>query len=141
MSKSILVAVDGSPHSIAGARYAATLARGLGHALEVVHVTAPNLLLPSIYPEAHQRVEEANTRQADEILSKAKAAAAQEGVSATGIRLSDGTADAVAELAKADRVYAVVVGARGHGVLARAMLGSFADRLVHVCTKPLFIVR
>lgn len=141
MGKSILVAVDGSAQSLAGVRYAAALARAMGLGLELVHVTAPNLLLPGIYPEAHQRVEDANARQADEVLSKAKAAAAQEGVSATGIRLSDGTADAVAELARADRIYAVVVGARGHNVLARAMLGSFADRLVHVCTRPLFIVR
>jgi nucleotide-binding universal stress UspA family protein len=35
----------------------------------------------------------------------------------------------------------VVIGARGHNPLARVMLGSVADRLVHVCTKPVLVVR
>ena len=140
-ARSIVVAVDGSDASTAGVRYGARLSKLTGEALEVVFVSAPNLLLPSIYPEAHRKVEEAQAEHAKEVLSKAKAAAAQEGVSATGLRLTDGTADAIAELAKDERVHWVVVGARGHHPVARAMLGSFADRLVHVCPKPVFVVR
>jgi nucleotide-binding universal stress UspA family protein len=122
-------------------RYAATVAKAKGAQLELAYVSAPNLLLPSIYPEAHRRVEEAAAAEAESVLNRARAAAEQEGVSSVGVRLTDGTADAVAELAKADRVWAVVVGARGHHPFSRAMLGSFADRLVHVCTKPVFVVR
>jgi nucleotide-binding universal stress UspA family protein len=141
MTKSIVVAVDGSAHALEGVRYAAPIAKAMGAQLEVAYVMPPNLLLPTIYPEAHRRVEEANAAQADEILSRAKQAAAEAGVPAIGVRLSDGTADAIAELAKSDRVWAVVAGARGHNALARVMLGSFADRLVHVCTKPVLLVR
>jgi nucleotide-binding universal stress UspA family protein len=141
MDKSIVVAVDGSPHSLDGVRYAAPLARAMGAQLELAFVMPPNLLLPNIYPEAHRRVEEANAARADDVLSRAKQVAAEAGVSAVGIRLSDGTADSVAELAKADRVWAVVAGARGHNALARVMLGSFADRLVHVCPKPVLLIR
>lgn len=141
MNETIVVAVDGSPTSLAGVGFAAQIARVRGAQLELAYVSPPNLLLPAIYPDAHRRVDEREAAKAIEILSRAKEVAAKAGVSAVGVRLSDGTADAVANLAQADRVWAVVVGARGHNALARVMLGSFADRLVHVCEKPVFVVR
>jgi nucleotide-binding universal stress UspA family protein len=139
--KQIVVAVDGSAPSISGVRYAARLAKALGMQVETAFVSPPNLLLPSIYPEAHREVEARAAEHAAEVLAKARAAAAQEGMNAVGIRLGDGTADAIANLAQSDQVYAVVVGVAGHSAVARALLGSFADRLVHVCTKPVFVVR
>jgi nucleotide-binding universal stress UspA family protein len=34
----------------------------------------------------------------------------------------------------------VVAGSRGQGAVARALLGSVSDRLVHLCPKPILVV-
>ena len=141
MNTSIVVAIDGSEQSLQGIRFAAPLARAVGAQLELVYVSPPNLLLPSIYPEAHREVERAHAAQAADVLLRGRRVATELGVASTGVRLTDGTADAVAELANAERVYGVVVGARGHNVVERVLLGSFADRLLQVCTRPVFLVR
>jgi nucleotide-binding universal stress UspA family protein len=141
MDKSIIVAVDGSEPALEGLRFAAPIARAMGAELELVYAAPPNLLLPDIYPEAHRRVEEEHASAAAQVLRQAHRLAIELNVPASTHRLAEGGADAVADRAKADRVWAVVVGARGHNALARVMLGSFADRLVHVCPKPVLLVR
>jgi nucleotide-binding universal stress UspA family protein len=35
----------------------------------------------------------------------------------------------------------VVVGNKGRGAVSRVLLGSVADRLVHICKRPLLVVR
>ena len=141
MNKSIIVAVDGSPTSLEGIRFAAPIARGLGAELELVYVSPPNLLLPAIYPEAHRRIEQEHAALAAQVLRKSHRLAIELEVPASTHRLTDGGAEAIAEMARADRVWAVVVGARGHNALARVLLGSFADRLVQVCPKSVLVVR
>ena len=34
----------------------------------------------------------------------------------------------------------VVIGSRGRNSFARVFLGSIADRLVHICTRPVLVV-
>jgi nucleotide-binding universal stress UspA family protein len=50
-------------------------------------------------------------------------------------------AETLAELAKAGEVDLVVVGHRGRNALSRALMGSVADRLVQICSKPVLVVR
>ncbi len=38
-------------------------------------------------------------------------------------------------------VWGVVVGAKGHNMASRVLLGSVADRLTHICSKPVTVVR
>lgn len=45
----ILVAVDGSPHSLRGVRMAGVLAGPLKLAVDLVYVSFPNLLPPTVY--------------------------------------------------------------------------------------------
>jgi nucleotide-binding universal stress UspA family protein len=139
--KTILVAVDGSEPSLKGVRMAVDVAKGLGATLTLVYVLKPVLLPPEVYPEAVQKVEEGNRRVAEEALAAAAKLVRELGGTCDTTMLHGGPAEAIADLAEDERVWGVVIGARGHNPLARVMLGSVADRLVHVCTKPVLVVR
>jgi nucleotide-binding universal stress UspA family protein len=52
-----------------------------------------------------------------------------------------GPAVALAEIASRKDVDMVVVGHRGRSAVKRLLLGSVADRLVQICTKPVTVVR
>jgi nucleotide-binding universal stress UspA family protein len=56
--------------------------------------------------------------------------------------LLDGHAvEVLARRASEDDIDILVVGHRGRGAVARTLLGSVADRLVQVCSKPVVVVR
>jgi nucleotide-binding universal stress UspA family protein len=140
--KSILVAVDGSEHSNQGITEAAAIAKARGFTLELVNVLPPVLLAPGVYAEAIVKVEEGNREVATKILAAGRKVAQDAGIDAETVMLSGGSpAEAIAELAEAERVWGVVVGAKGHGAVARVLLGSVTDRLVHVLHKPVLVVR
>lgn len=139
--KTILVAIDGSEHSLKGARAAVELARALELEVELVYVLRPVLLPPEVYAEAIARVEEGNRVVAEEALAAGVKAVEAAGGRCEKVLAHGAPAEAIADLAEADRVWGVVVGAKGHGAFARVMLGSVADRLVHICTKPVLVVR
>ena len=61
------------------------------------------------------------------------------GVSA--IELEGPAAERIAEVAERDNYDLVVVGSRGRNAVARLFLGSVADRLVHICKKPVLVAR
>jgi len=139
--KTILVAVDGSDPSLKGVQAAIELSRGLGARLELVYVIPPVLLPPSTYAETIKKLEEANGAMANEALGKAKALVLTAGAECDLITLHGAPAESLADLALAERVWGVVIGAKGHNALSRVLLGSTTDRLMHLCAKPVLIVR
>lgn len=139
--QSILVAVDGSTHALKGVEAAAKLARVLPAALELVYVVPPVLLAPSVYPDAIAQVEEGNRQVAREVLDAAKKAVPLDGLQVDTVVANGAPAEALADLAQAERVWGVVIGAKGHSAVARVLLGSVTDRLVHICPKPVLVVR
>ncbi len=139
--KTILVAVDGSEPSLKGVKAALELAKGLNARVELVYVIPPVLLPPSTYAETIKRLEEANHAMATTALDRAKELVKAAGAEADLITLHGAPAESLADLAQADRVWGVVLGAKGHNALSRVLLGSVADRLMHICSKPVLIVR
>ena len=139
--KSILVAVDGSPHSLKGVREAAELAKAMGLKLELANVLPPILLSPAVYAETIMKLEQGNREAAQETLDKAKKVATELGVEADTVILSGAPAEALADLAQSEHVWGVVIGAKGHGAVTRVLLGSVTDRLVHICNKPVLVIR
>lgn len=139
--KTILVAVDGSEPSLKGARMAVPLAKAVGARVELVYVIPPVLLPPSVYGDTIARLEESNQVVAKEILAKAAASVAEVGGESDSVMVHGAPAEAIADLAQAERVWGIVVGAKGHNVVARVLLGSTTDRLVHICAKPVLVVR
>jgi nucleotide-binding universal stress UspA family protein len=139
--KTLLVALDGSAPSLKGVTHALELAKGLGLRLELVYVTPPVLLPPSTYAETIKKLEEASAAVAKDTLDKGKALVVAAGLDCDLISLHGAPAESIADLAQAERVWGVVIGAKGHNAVSRVFLGSVADRLMHICSKPVLIVR
>lgn len=139
--KTLLVAVDGSEPSKKGLAMGLELAKALDANIELVTVEPPILLPPNVYAETIDKLLEANRAHAKNILDDAAKTVEAAKIAVSKVQLQGPPAEAIADLAKADRIWGVVVGAKGHNAFARVLLGSVADRLMHLCTKPVLVVR
>jgi len=101
----------------------------------------PRLLLP---PDAYgltvAEVEAEHRSHAEEVLREARAALGQAGAGAEVLVLYGPPAEALVEAAEERDADLVVVGSRGRGAVARVLLGSTTDRVVHVSTRPVLVV-
>ncbi len=137
--KRIIAAIDGSEASQDALRSAVQLALAFGAHLTIVNV------LPTFQEEAELEsfgdFDHALEDYAEKLVSDAARTVdlPPERVDTQVLR---GTpAEAVADAAQASDVGLVVVGNRGRNPVTRVLLGSVSDRLVHVCTKPVMVVR
>jgi nucleotide-binding universal stress UspA family protein len=140
--KRILVGVDGSKESRAAAAWAANLATAMGSQLIVASVADSPVALAA--PELVQRASEWQAEAAKDAAAVAKQIAsevARSGLTVETIVEQGAPAETLAELAKAGDVDLVVVGHRGRNALSRVLMGSVADRLVQICSKPVLVVR
>jgi nucleotide-binding universal stress UspA family protein len=139
--KRIFVGVDGSDPSLGAARLAAQIAIRFGARLTLAYVV-PNLLLP---PDAYglnvDDVEQGNREFAQKVLADALAHLSETGVQADTVVLTGAPAESLAEAALSGGADLVVVGSRGRGAVARVLLGSVSDRLVHISAKPVLVAR
>lgn len=138
--KRILVAIDGSEPAARGARLAADIAVRFGARLTLLYVVPRLLLPPDVYGLTVEEVEREHRSHAERILQGALAALGGADVEIDSQVLSGPPAETVAEAAADPDVSLVVVGSRGQGAVARVLLGSVSDRLVHVCPKPILVV-
>jgi nucleotide-binding universal stress UspA family protein len=141
MKQTLVVAVDGSVPSRRGLTVATSLAKAMGLELELVNVQPPILLPPAAYEDTIRAIEAAQTRESRALLDAESAAPAAAGVGVVTTSLVGSPAEAIADLSREERVWGIVVGAKGHSAVGRVLLGSVADRLVHICTKPVLVVR
>ena len=96
------------------------------------------LLPPSVYADTIRKLEDAEDTHAKDVLD---AAAKVAGIECVRVHLRGAAAEAISDYVRDDRFWGVVIGAKGHGALSRVLLGSVADRLVHICQKPVLVVR
>jgi nucleotide-binding universal stress UspA family protein len=138
--KTVLVAVDGSEPSLKAVRWAADVALKFGASLKLVHVIPKVVLPPDVYGLKLTDLEREHRAYAKTILEKAIAMLAEPGLEVRTSILDGSPAECIAEEAAAADVGMVVVGSRGHGAVARVLLGSVSDRLVHISPKPVLVV-
>lgn len=133
----ILVATDGTENGRHALDEAVELAAAAGARLTVVYVRhAP---LPVLGEPVYQRALSADLRHANETVAIAAGVAHTAGVEAETEVLEGDPAKRIAELARTRDVDLIVVGSRGLGALAGALLGSVSRDVVHHADRPVLV--
>lgn len=148
MVKKILLAIDGSKHSIKAAEYAKELARQAKAEVTILNVGPiplvyllnyhPTMIEPDILPkEVEERIKEqgeAILKQALEIFKKSKVR--------VKIHFQYGhPAETICEFAENNKFDLIIVGSRGLGELKELFLGSISNKVAHICHCPVLIVK
>jgi len=137
--KRILVGVDGSEPALKAARLAAEIALRFGARLALGYVVPRLLLPPDAYGLSVAEVEQEHEHFARKVLGAARARLGEPSLEVEELVLHGPPAESLAEAAAQLDADLVVVGSRGRGAVARTLLGSVTDRLVHVCGKPVLV--
>jgi nucleotide-binding universal stress UspA family protein len=133
----VVIATDGSESAeqavVAGAR----VARTLGTKAVLVYVR------PAIGPLGEPYYQEKLSEQmayAETALERAQTLARQEGCEADAEILEGNPPDQVVELARVRNAPVIVVGSRGLGAVAGALLGSVSSAIIHRADRPVLVV-
>ena len=138
----ILVAVDGSPASKVATDWAARSAAMKHLPLKLVVVISPPTVLgfpevpvPSVYFD-WQASE--GRKVLDDALAVVNEATADTPIEVTSETVTGSTVPTLVELSKDAQL--IVVGCRGHGALARGLLGSVSSGLIHHAHCPVAVI-
>lgn len=139
--KKILVGVDGSEASWRAVELAAELAEGFGARLILANVAVPAPYPSELVGAERDRLEAAQRRESEQLLLK----------TADRLRLRRATVGilpllgvafrALLEAADEEDADLLVLGSQGKGAVQRLLVGSVADRVVHLSQKPVLVVR
>jgi nucleotide-binding universal stress UspA family protein len=137
----ILVPTDFSDTADAALERAIQLARALGASIDLLHVTAPVLVLPppidilplpTLYPDLPQRIE----AHLEERAARARAA----GVTCNTV-VRDGPPHVeIGRVAEDSAVDLIAMGTHGRSGIGHAVLGSVAERVLHRARCPVLVV-
>jgi nucleotide-binding universal stress UspA family protein len=133
----VVVATDGSRGAEAAVAAGARVARTLGTTAVLAYVR------PSLGPLGDPYYQEKLSEQmahARAAIERANELLAQEGVDAEEEILEGSAADRVVELARARNAPLIVVGSRGLGAVAGALLGSVSSAIIHRADRPVLVV-
>ena len=136
--KNILVAVDGSAPSLHAARTAIDIAEATDGAVTLVYVV-PQPLLPEDIPFPTGSIMEEAVKTGETLLDEAQRSLGAR--ACKKICITGATAESITALADAEGSDLIVVGSKGRGAVARVLIGSTTDRLVHISRKPVLVVR
>ncbi|PKO73180.1 MAG: universal stress protein [Betaproteobacteria bacterium HGW-Betaproteobacteria-17] len=146
MFKRILVAVDGSQTGELALQTAIRLAAELQAQLRIVHAAnIANLNEDAEFPN-RSRLAENTIKHGRDILSGSQASAASAGVAAETTLITIDTLkkripEVIAEDAETWPADLIVIGTHGRRGLARLFLGSVAEGVARVASKPVLLVR
>jgi nucleotide-binding universal stress UspA family protein len=145
MFRRILVSVDGSPTAGQALQQAIKLAKEMGAQLRIVHVVNE---VTFNWPEGGQMSEVMGAFQeaGRKVLASAEAEARKAGISVE-TRMAEietvghHVADTIASEAQAWPADLIVIGTHGRRGINRLLLGSVAEGVARVATKPVLLIR
>jgi len=145
MFERILVSVDGSPDSDKAVRVASEIARCQGAEVIVVHgrdisvVSPPGPPSPVPPPQAEPETEEEARSLVDAALTLLKEA----GLNARGtvLPLRGRLAKQIVDLAVQESADLIVLGSRGMSHIQEIVIGSIADKVIHISPIPVLLAR
>jgi nucleotide-binding universal stress UspA family protein len=140
--KRILVATDGSPAAMEAVAFGVELAAEHESELFFVHVVPALDVVPAYGFGALSAASPHEPSQHDRtLLVEAADVAAEQGIVATTVLLRGDTVDEIVAYADSHDVDLIVVGSRGRGAVAGALLGSVSRGLLGESKRPVLIVR
>lgn len=133
--KKILVPTDFSPHSERAADYASMLAAGFQAKIDLLHVIEP---FPYSVTDTMTVIShgEALKTIASSLLDNARAKLAQNGATVEAHLTQGVPHEEILDWARTKKVDLIVMGTRGRTGVGHFLLGSVADRVVHLSPCP-----
>ncbi len=138
MYRNILVAVDGSEHSVRALKQAEQLARALDSRLILVHAFATADIAGH---SDHSSLLAGRRAKGQEVLDAARATLEDAARVEQEVLSADPDAEAILAAAKTHRADLVVMGSRGLGTLKGLLLGSVSQKVSHLASCPVLLVR
>jgi len=140
--KRILVATDGSPAAMEAVAFGVERAAEHDSELFFLHVVPALDVVPAYGFGALSAASPHEPSEHDRtLLVEAADAAAAQGIVATTVLLRGDTVDEIVAYADIHDVDVIVVGSRGRGAIAGALLGSVSRGLLGESKRPVLIVR
>lgn len=140
--KNIVIATDGSPSANEAVAVGIELAAEQGAAVTFVHVLPPDeYIIAGRNAPALPRPHHVEMDESDTALKVATDAAEDAGVSYSLERISGDTVDEILAVAEAKKADLIVVGSRGRGGIASAVLGSVSHGVLNRAKRPVLVVR
>ena len=140
--KRIVIATDGSDHAREAVEFGVELAAEQRAEAVIVHVAPAVDILPSagFAVGAAAIPHEVSERDRSSLVEAAELAE-QRGVAARTELLAGNPADEIVAFADSIDADLIVVGSRGHGAIASALLGSVSRAVLHDSRRPVLVVR
>lgn len=140
MLENILLAVDGSSHSVRAAGYAGDLARALSSS--IVRIVVAFEPIPDYFGEPNrQQAIDARLQQANAILQKAQSAVGRIPGEIHTELIEGSPAEAIIDVATTRRSSVIIMGSRGLSTIGEMVLGSTSHKVVSHAPCPVLIVR
>jgi nucleotide-binding universal stress UspA family protein len=140
MFEKILLAVDGSEHGLRAAHLAGEMARAMKSA-ELRVVVAYDPIPPYIGDPYMQYAIEARLKDSQGILQRALKAVGEIPGELQSELLEGSPAEAIVNVAMTRQSDVIVIGSRGLGRLAGALLGSTSQKVISHASCPVLVVR